>query len=636
MFEITFQLENGDTVKTFAAPGQNLLSAARKAMVEIDAPCAGNGSCGKCRVRILEGEVIYQKNHHLSEEEESMGWRLACQCKVSSDITVWVPGTASAFKLGMKAADLSSEKEISIFRKVKSRLSEAGILFENGFSLYSITLSPPSLDDTLPDNERLVRALRAQTGETIHLTLTALTKLPDALRKEDFSVLLVVERCGGVMTVYDVFSKSEKVSVCGLAVDIGTTSVSGLLVDLLSKEILAKVTVGNSQIQYGADVINRIIESSRPGGKERLQSAIIDSTINPLIAAMRRLANIPEDGIYRMCIAGNTTMNHLFLGIPANPIRMEPYIPAFFETEPVLAGSLHLPIHPEAKLLIAPNVGSYVGGDITAGILSSTIWNKDEFSLFIDLGTNGELVFGNRDLLMTCACSAGPAFEGGDISCGMRATDGAIEAFHMDDDGSLHYTVIGDQKPLGLCGSGIIDVISELFSHHIINAKGNIIGEGDRITRDEHGIGSFVLAFAEETESGFPIALSEIDIQNFIHAKAAIYSAIRTLLNSLGFDLSMICDVYVAGGIGSGINMENAIHIGMFPDIERDRFHYIGNTSLAGAYTILVSDQANEKVSQIARNMTYLELSTDPSYMDEFIGASFLPHTDTSLFPSIS
>ena len=288
-------------------------------------------------------------------------------------------------------------------------------------------------------------------------------------------------------------------------------------------------------------------------------------------------------------------------------------------------------------MIIAPNIGSYVGGDITAGTLASGIWDKDEMSLFIDLGTNGELVFGNRDFLMSCACSAGPAFEGGDISCGMRATDGAVEAAVIDKvTMEPSFTVIGEpgQKVVGICGSGIIDMISELFRTGIINAKGLFVREGKRILRDAHGMGRYVLAFPEESETGREVALNEVDIDNFIRAKGAIFSAIDTLLQSVDMTVDCIDKVYVAGGIGSGINMKNAVNIGMFPDVELEKFQYIGNSSLTGAYAMVISDQANEKCAEVAANMTYLELSTYPGYMDSFVAACFLPHTDARLFPN--
>ncbi|MCI9679185.1 MAG: ATP-binding protein, partial [Oscillospiraceae bacterium] len=400
--------------------------------------------------------------------------------------------------------------------------------------------------------------------------------------------------------------------------------------------ILAKASGGNGQIRYGADVINRIIESDKVGGRKRLQDAVVKESIIPMLASMYRSANINPRRIYRMVLAGNTTMNHLLLGLHADPIRMEPFVPSFFRTDYLYVRDIGLKMNPLAELIVAPNIGSYVGGDITAGALVSMIWNNPEMSLFIDLGTNGELVFGNSEFQMSCACSAGPAFEGGDISCGMRATDGAIEACSIDKKTmEPTLTVVGNTAPAGICGSGIIDIIAELFRCGMINGKGKFVCEGERILHDEHDMGSYVLAWQKDTGGVKDVVINEVDIDNFIRAKGAIFSATQTMLGSLGFDASVIERVYVAGGIGSGINMRNAVTIGMFPDIPLEHFHYIGNSSQAGAYAMLLSSQAREKVFELGRSMTYLELSNEPGYMDEFVAACFLPHTDASLFPSV-
>lgn len=639
MFKVTFAFEDGSAVETYANAGDNLLEIAREANVAIDAPCSGNASCGKCRVQLKDGDLNSKKTLHISDEEFQAGWRLACVSTVCADVTVLVPDIASAYKSRMKVADLSSREEIAIFEKAKREIELTGIVLNNSLDVVEVVMDPPSLDDTMPDNERLTRALRKFLNiKRVRIPYAVLKKLPDVLRENDFKVKCILRTTPNDMFVYDVFGIDENVIVGGLAVDIGTTTVSAVIINMENGEILAKGSAGNGQIRYGADVINRIIESQKPGGKKKLQDAVIKETINPMIREMCRSANIPKNQIYRMCVASNTTMNHLFAGINADPLRTEPYIPAFFKTNSLFASDVGIDINQDAHIIMAPNIGSYVGGDITAGTLVSMIWNRPEFSLFIDLGTNGELVFGNSDFMMSCACSAGPAFEGGDISCGMRATDGAIEACTIDKETmEPTYKVVGEPgtRPIGLCGSGIIDVISELFICGIINPKGKFIREGKRIRHDQYGMGSYVLAFEEEAGSVKDVEITEVDIDNFIRAKGAIFSAIRTMLSSLDFDVSMIDDVYVAGGIGSGINMKNAVNIGMFPDIPLEKFHYIGNSSLSGAYLMLLSTKAEKKTYELASNMTYMELSTVPTYMDEFVGACFIPHTDTSLFPDV-
>ena len=639
MFKVTFSFEDGSMVETFANAGDNLLEVARSANVAIDAPCSGNGACGKCRVQLKSGELESKKTLHISDEEYQAGWRLSCCSKISADVNVLVPDIASAYKSRMKVADLSSKEEIAIFENAKSDIQLAGIELKNSLEVVDVLMDVPSLDDTMPDNERLTRALRKYLNiNRVRIPYVVLKKLPDVLRENNFAVKCVIRATSDDMYVYDIFGKDEDVVIGGLAIDIGTTTVSAVLINMENGEILAKSSAGNGQIRFGADVINRIVESQKPGGQKKLQDAVIKETINPMIHEMCKSAKFPKDHIYRMCVASNTTMNHLFAGINADPLRTEPYIPAFFKTNSLFASDVGVDINKDAHIIMAPNIGSYVGGDITAGTLVSQIWNRPEFSLFIDLGTNGELVFGNSDFMMSCACSAGPAFEGGDISCGMRATDGAIEACTIDKETmEPNYKIVGDPgtKPVGLCGSGIIDVISELYICGIINPKGKFIREGKRIKHDKYGMGSYILAFEEEAGSVKDVEITEVDIDNFIRAKGAIFSAIRTMLTSLDFDVSMIDDVYVAGGIGSGINMQNAVNIGMFPDIPIEKFHYIGNSSLTGAYLMLLSTPAEKKTYELAANMTYMELSTVPIYMDEFVGACFIPHTDTSMFPTV-
>ena len=639
MYQVIFTFENGATpVTATAAPGETLLETARAANVAIDAPCSGNGSCGKCRVKLLEGTVEGLQTSHITDEDYAAGWRLSCASKVSSDVTVMVPDIASAYQSRMKTADLSTGEEVAIFTRLEEDLKAAGVDFSNDFMETEVTMEEPTLEDTMPDTERLTMALEGALGcDKVCLSYPTVHKLARVLRQSGFHVAVAGTLKDGVFHAMDVRNANEPQPMCGLAIDIGTTTVSAVITDLKTGRLLAKGSGGNGQIRYGADVINRIVEQGRKGGVERLQKAIVEETLQPLTRALCASAKVDADRILRCCVASNTTMNHLLLGVDADPVRMEPYIPTFFHWDGLKAGDIRFVANPDAKVVLAPNIGSYVGGDITAGTLTSRIWDKDEFSLFIDLGTNGEIVFGNRDFMMSCACSAGPAFEGGDISCGMRATDGAVEAVTIDRE-TLEPTlsIVGKegQKPVGICGSGIIDVIAELYRTSAISAKGHFVRENRRILRDEHGMGRYVLAFSNESDTGREIAITEVDIECFIRAKGAIFSAIHIMLSSLDMDVSVLEHIYVAGGIGSGINMENAVRIGMFPDVDRALFQYIGNSSLAGAYALVLSNAAEEKVHELASNMTYLELSTEPKYMEEFVAACFLPHTNKELFPS--
>ncbi len=639
MFNITFVFENGDPVTISALAGEKLLDVARKANVAIDAPCSGNGVCGKCRVRLVSGYLDAPINRHISAEEYNAGWRLACLAQICGDAEIAVPDIANAYRSRMKIADLSSPEEAAIFDRLRDQLLEAGFSMDSDLSFLPLDLAEPTLEDTMPDNERVLRAVEAATGvpaASVMIPYSVLKHLSWVLRESGFHIKCVISRDQERILVRDILPADNTDPIVGFALDLGTTSLAGVLVDLQTGKILAKASGGNGQIRYGADVINRIIESGKPGGRKRLQDAVVKDSIIPMLAQMYRASGVNPRRIYRMVLAGNTTMNHLLLGLHADPIRMEPFVPSFFRTDYLYVRDIDLKMNRMAELIVAPNIGSYVGGDITAGALVSMIWNSPEMSLFIDLGTNGELVFGNNEFLMSCACSAGPAFEGGDISCGMRATDGAVEACTIDKETmEPAMTVVGGAAPAGICGSGIIDIIAELFRCGIINGKGKFIREGERILHDRHGMGSYVLAWKKDTGGVKDVVINEVDIDNFIRAKGAIFSATQTMLASLGFDASVIERVYVAGGIGSGINMKNAVTIGMFPDIPLEHFHYIGNSSLTGAYAMLLSSQAREKVFALARSMTYLELSNEPGYMDEFVAASFLPHTDSSLFPSV-
>ena len=635
--KVTFQIEGANPVSIECNAGDNLLELARRANVAIDAPCSGNGSCGKCRVKLIEGELETIPSRHITAEEYEAGWRLSCNCKVASDCVVFVPDIASAYQSRMKTADLSSPKEIAIFEECQENLRGSGIEFVNNFRSVVVEMDEPTLDDTMPDNERFTWAIQNALGvANVKIPFPVMVKLAATLRLHHFKVCVKGEIQGDTFLCMEVCDPADT-AIVGCAIDIGTTTVTMVLTDLTTGKLLAKGSSGNGQIRYGADVINRIIEQGRTGGKKKLQDAIVKETLNPIIANLCKAASINARSILRLCVAANTTMNHLFVGVDAESVRMEPYIPSFFAWEGLLAGDLKLPANPLAPIIIAPNIGSYVGGDITAGTLVAGLWDRDEMSLFIDLGTNGELVFGNRDFMMSCACSAGPAFEGGDISCGMRATDGAIEACEIDKETmEPKLTIVGDpgQKPVGICGSGIIDIISELFRCSIINARGLFDREGERVKRDAHGMGRYVLATAEESETGREVAINEVDIDNFIRAKGAIFSAIETLLNSVDMTPECIDKVYVAGGIGSGINMKNSVNIGMLPDVELEKYQYIGNSSLTGAYAMVMSDEANAKCTELGANMTYLELSTYPGYMDSFVAACFLPHTNSSLFPN--
>ena len=637
---VIFRLEDGRIIQEPGNAGETLLAVARRANVPIDAPCAGNGTCGKCRVHVDHGTVVGERAAYISSEAWDGGDRLACQALLTGDITISIPESALAYQKQIRVADFSSMQAQESFAAMKKAVTSDKYRNEEIYSEIRVKIIKPTLDDPMADRERLIAALAAEAGietENIRISSAALRKLPIIFRESEGSISVLlrkeIARKDESYRILDV-TVGDSVQV-GLAIDIGTTTVSATLVDLKTKEMIVTGSAGNAQIRYGADVIGRLVESAKPGGLTRLHAAVTQECMQPLVAKLCEKAGIEPIQITRAAVCGNTTMMHLFLGVYGNNIRLEPYVPAFFSMPRVRGSETSIGIHPDAEVLLAPNIGSYVGGDITAGVFAAGIARNDTFSLFIDLGTNGELVFGNSDFLMACACSAGPAFEGGEIACGMRATDGAIDSVKINRETMKPaYRVLGDydQPPAGFCGSGLIDIIGELFDAGIINAKGKFIREGERIHIDEWGFTRYTICSAEDSMNGDDIYISDADIDNFIRAKASIFSAIVTMLNSSGMDIEMISDVYLAGGIGSSINIEHAISIGMLPKLPKERYHYIGNTSLSGSYAMLVSDKAADRIEEIAQGMTYLELSAIPGYMDEFIAACFLPHTDASLF----
>ena len=379
--KVTFQIEGANPVMIECNAGDNLLELARRDNVAIDAPCSGNGSCGKCRVKLLEGEVETVKSRHISDEEFEAGWRLSCNCKVVTDCVVFVPDIASAYQSRMKTADLSSPKEIAIFEECQANLRESGIEFNNSFRAVVVEMDEPTLEDTMPDNERLTWAVQSALGvENVKIPFAVMVKLASTLREFNFRVCVKGELQGDTFNCMEICDPADT-AIVGCAIDIGTTTVTMVLTDLTTGKLLAKGSSGNGQIRYGADVINRIIEQGRPGGKKKLQDAIVKETLNPIIANLCKSAGINARSILRLCVAANTTMNHLFVGVDAESVRMEPYIPSFFSWEGMLAGDLKLPANPLSPVIIAPNIGSYVGGDITAGTLAAGLWEKDEMSL---------------------------------------------------------------------------------------------------------------------------------------------------------------------------------------------------------------------------------------------------------------
>ncbi|MCB9135917.1 MAG: DUF4445 domain-containing protein [Anaerolineales bacterium] len=623
---ITFDSNHPAHVPT----GTLLTEAARQAGVDIAQPCGGQGRCGRCAVLVNEGGVRRRSTLRLSSEDVAEGYALACQSVVEGDAQITVPPQ----------------------EKVERRLTTDRVLAEvtvpTGYDptrdqtlrRVTVTLTPPSMDDQTDDWSRLQTALRQQADiPALTASLPTLRNLGRALRAGEWTSTAIIDTAPTPPRLLDLpLANSPLASpLWGAAVDIGTTTVSVWLVDLVTGQVRAQVAEYNGQIARGEDVISRIIYASKNGGHEEMQNLVL-GTINGLIeTACKRVQANPLE-IYKVTIAGNSTMMHLLLGLPADSIRLSPFVTGVNEPPPFRAAEIGLNVNPEAVVDCLPGVASYVGADITAGVLSSGVDDSEQVSLFIDVGTNGETVMGSQDWLVTCACSAGPAFEGAGVVDGMRATRGAIEEVWVNTETfEPTFRVIGEVKPRGLCGSGLISLMAELFLTGVLDKGGNFNThlKTPRIRNGEHGP-EYIIAWADETGHGRDIALTHVDVDNLLRAKAAIYAGFSVLADGVGMPLEMAERVLVGGSFGKYINVEKAVEIGLLPDMPWENFHFLGNTSVKGAYLALLDKTARNRISEIARKMTYIELSADNSFYEAFTSALFLPHTDLSKFPSVA
>lgn len=610
------------------ASGSNLLDAVKEANLPLKATCGGKGTCGDCVVRILSGTCHSKPSAALPDHLASQGYTLSCQTTVKGSISVELPQ--------FRELAIRSIVDSKFFKEEKDKISGTYEL-DPAVKTIRLHVSAPTLDDNFSDLKRIERQLQKKLPAlAVSCEYPVLKKLARAVRKDKGEINAVIALSEGRTIIIDAVPPSEEKGLFGLACDIGTTTVALHLVNLQSGKIAATATSLNQQIACGEDIISRIVYSQKPGRLKKLHELII-LTINNLIEKAVTTARISADEIYFGSFSGNTTMTHLFLSLDPRHIREEPYVPTLNQVPAVLARDLGLKMHPEARIHCSPAVGSYVGGDITAGLLCTPMLKDSKgISLFIDAGTNGELVVGNKDWLVTCACSAGPAFEGSGIKCGMPASEGAIEKIKMGKGGEIEYKLINGARPKGVCGSGLVDLLSELFRHGYIDRSGKLkTGKEDkRIVETENGKG-FLIAEGKNCFWGNDLVITENDIKNLIRTKGAVYSACSLLLKNVGLKLDTIDSVYIAGGFGQHLNIENAVRIGLLPDIERQKFQYIGNSSLLGAYLALISERNKELADKTADNMTYIELNTEPDYMNEYTGALFLPHTDINLFPSL-
>lgn len=607
-----------------AEEGISALEALRSAGIYLVSTCGGEGTCGKCRVRLLEGDAGPGAEAGAAREGDEPGMVLACQSYPEGDILIEIP-ERSRLVVGEKIAVARAESLSELF-------GELGAGFSPLVKNVPLKLPPPSLDDNISDIERIKRALEEEGITGVTFPHGFVSSVGQALRDAEWEIDLWLS---GKPVAVAVTPRTEGAGL-GVAVDLGTTTVVAYLVDLVNGKLVDVGTTYNSQIRYGDDVITRIVFATEGGGLGELRQNVVQD-VNNLLGAMLERHGLKGSDVRSAVLSGNTTMAQLFWGIDPKNVREEPYIPTLNAYPKWNAETAGIEIHPAAPVYTLPSVASYVGGDIVSGVLASKMHRNPEVALFMDIGTNGEIAIGNNEWLVTAACSAGPCFEGSGIVHGMRATEGAIESVGIDPE-TFEPTlgIIDGDAPIGICGSGMIDAIGEMFLTGIIDQKGKFIKDIDtwRLREAEHGL-EYVFCKGREDCGAGDVSLTEPDIENILRAKAAIYAGVTVLLDEVGLTLDAIERVYIAGGFGNFLDVKKAITLGMLPDMPVEKYSFIGNSSVSGAYLCLLSGDMRKEAGEIASRMTYIELSVSRGFMDEYVSALFLPHTDINRFPTV-
>jgi uncharacterized 2Fe-2S/4Fe-4S cluster protein (DUF4445 family) len=623
-YTVHFEPDNIDIV---VKPGDNLMEAAVAAGVHINASCGGAGVCGTCNVIIKHGQVESVRTDKISEHDYKRGVRQSCKSRIMSDLVVEIPATSKLEKAVLSREELMSSCALA-----------SGWKFDPPVKKVFLKLTPPDMQDNTSDLTRLLKSLKQRYGlDKVSVDSGILYELSDTLRKENWNVTAtLLEDIDCSLKLIRIESGDTRAANYMLVFDIGTTAVRGQLLDLNRGRVLAQGIDYNRQISYGEDVISRIAWAQKQDGLDKLQKAVV-ATINDMIKNLVKKAGIDNQDIDHIIFAANTVITQLLIGLNPKYLRLSPYVPTANYLPLIKARSVGIDAADSVYLYAQPCIASYVGGDIVSGVLGTGIYQREKLTLYIDIGTNGEIVLGNKDWMVTAACSAGPTFEGGGIKHGMIATSGAIEGFDVDDRTYEPFiATIDDVKPKGICGSGLINIAAKLYEKGVIdqNGKFNRGLLNRRIREGENGF-EYVLVYSAETQTYRDIVLTETDIANLIRSKAAMYAGYRTLLQSVGKQFINLEQVIIAGSFGSNINIENAILIGLLPDIPRNRFLFAGNGSLLGARLCAFSRELLNDGRKIASMMTNLELSENSLFMDNYIAALFLPHTDSAEFPSV-
>lgn len=630
--KIHFSPDNLDVIVT---EGENLLQAALSAGVRLTASCGGNGTCGTCKLVIEEGQVETKRTTKISDAEFKRGVRQACQSRVITDLAVSVP--------------VESRLERSVIAHEKKEAPGAiatGWNYSPPYKKYFIELVPPRIDENMSDLTRLLKGLKSNYRlANMTVDFEMVKKLSNVLRDGDWKVtvstLVTAARARARESrrpvVMDIEAGDARNKYFCLAFDIGTTTVWGQLLDLNKGRVMAQSARYNGQISYGGDVITRIAHTQKPDGLNQLQGAVI-TTMNEVINDLLAKSKIDRQSIGHITIAGNTTMTHILLGLDPKHIRLAPYTPTATFFPPIKAASAGIDLGEHVHLFTSPSVSSYVGGDIVSGVVGCGMHQRTELTLYIDIGTNGEAVIGNSDWMVTASCSAGPAFEGGGIKDGVLATAGAIEDIEINAKTfEPSVRTISNEKPKGICGSGLINTVASLLETRIISPNGKFntdLGTG-RVREGSYGY-EYVLSRASETQVDRDIVITEADIDNLMRAKGAMYAGFQTLAKVVGLDFSDLDRIIIAGSFGNSININSAITVGLLPDIARDKFTFIGNGSLLGARLISFSTDILDDARKVADMMTNIELSENTDFMNNYIASLFLPHTDMEKFPSVT
>lgn len=622
--------------------GSTILAAAISANIHLNSSCGGDGVCGKCKVIVRAGSVHAEQSGRISLQERRLGFHLACQTLVQTDIEVEIPAE-SRLDLNMLSKEELDQRLPGIYSKAEEILEAKPLLGDGLFSFCPLVakvfleLPKPDFNDKLSDLERVYRGIESKLGERpIATGLANIRRLGPQLRSSNWKMTVGLSQKGPTAEVVSFEPQDRSNKNFGLAFDIGTTTISGQIVDLNTKKILGTKATYNRQATFGSDVISRIIYAQAEDGLEKLHHAVVD-TMNEIIENFIEEHKVDLNDVTCVSVAGNTTMIHLLLRVDPTHIRQEPYVPVANFIPVLKASEAGLKINPRGLLFCVPGVSSYVGGDTTAGTLACAMHRSKELNLLIDIGTNGEIVLGNAEWLISCAASAGPAFEGSGMSAGLRATRGAIQSVKINPKTfETQVETIGKDKPRGICGSGYIDIVCQLLKSGALDKNGKL----NRTTKNKHlreGEDGFEFIVVQAADTGIEndIVVTDADLDNLKRAKAAIYAGIAILVRHMGLNFNDIKKIFVAGGFGTALNIESAVQIGLLPDLPREKYVFVGNSSLAGARQILLSCEASHAADEIARDITYFELSTDPQYMDEYMAALFFPHTDMSRFPSV-